>query len=145
MKTPLLIAALILGLMPRVTHAQGDDALLKTLNAVNQRSIEAWRNHDRAGFAAPFAPEMVYLSSDGIFKLSDILDGLMTCTVGEVSLRNQQVRSLSPTSAVLVSRQHQQVHCGDHDEPSELNNTLTFVKRDGEWRIVMRTDTQAAR
>lgn len=138
-----LFLGLTLGAFSPLAIAQTPTELLQTLSAANDHAVDAWRSQNRAAFADTFAPGALYVSSDGIFAVHDILDGLMTCTVGPVSGSKQQVKSVTDTTAVLVLRQHQQVTCSGHQEPSEINSTQTFVKLNGKWKVALRTDTPA--
>ena len=140
--TLVLNVALAATFLP-VAQAQQDERLLKELSAANDRAVDAWRHHDREAFAAAFVPDALYVSADGTFWFREILDGLMTCTVGPISSEKQEARSISPDVAVLVSRQHQQVTCMGHQEPADLNSSQTFVRVNGQWRVALRTDTPA--
>ena len=91
------------------------------------------------------SPDLLYLGHTGRFTFEEMFSDMPgapgPCLLGSFKVTDPQLRALSADSAVLTYHLHQQSKCNDVPEPSELNASDAFVKINGEWRIVVHTET----
>ena len=147
--TALVLCSLALMVPSPRTRAQAppssNGALKATLLGRGDEMMAAWKRHDSAGITATFAPDFVYVGSDALGSDVDAtLKVLMACTVSSYRIAASSLKQLSPTTAVLLTRQEQQITCFGHPLPAVMNMTDTYVERDGKWLILIHTEAAAS-
>lgn len=118
-----------------------DDALKAVLLARGDDFMSAWKKHDRAGIVSTLAPEFVAVGGPALASgVDDTLKGLMGCDVASYHINDSALKRLSPTTAVLLTTQQQQITCSGHPAPALMYMTDTYVKREGKWVILIHTE-----
>ncbi len=118
--------------------ATSDDALKAILLRRGDEMMSAWKRHDSAGIASTFAPDFVQVGGHAMAIGADAtITALMSCNLTSYHITESVLKQLSPTAAVLITRQQQQLTCSGHPAPPVMNMTDTYVKRDGKWLILI--------
>ncbi len=121
------------------------EALKAVLLKRGDAMMAAWKRHDRAGVAATFARSFVYVGGDALATDKEAtLTGLMGCDLSSYRIAESSVKEISPSVAILLTRQEQQVTCGGQVLPVVMNMTDTYVKQGGNWVILMHTESPVA-
>jgi hypothetical protein len=117
------------------------DALKDILLQRGDEMMAAWKRHDSAGIASTLAPDFVSVGGDAMATGFDAtIKGLMNCTLTSYRITESNLKQLSSTAAVLITRQEQQITCSGHPAPAVMNMTDTYVKRNGKWLILIHTE-----
>lgn len=105
--------------------------------------MAAWKAHDRAGLLSTLAPDFVAVGFGGSMTtdLDATIKALMGCELTSYRIADSSLKQLSPTVAVLITRQQQQITCSGHPAPASMDMTDTYVKRDGKWLILIHIET----
>ena len=115
--------------------------LKSTLLGRGDAMMAAWKKHDAAGIASTFAPDFIYVGAEGISMGADTtVKTLMNCALAGYSVEESALKQVSPTVAILITRQKQQLSCFGHPAPPVMNMSDTYVKRNGKWVILLHTE-----
>jgi uncharacterized protein (TIGR02246 family) len=115
-----------------------DDALKAVLLSRGDEMMAAWKKHDRAGIASVFSPDFIQIGGESmVVDRNTTLDGLMHCDLLSYRIAESSLKRLSPTAAVLITKQEQKITCFGQPAPPVMNMTDTYVKRDGRWLILI--------
>ena len=125
--------------------ATSDDAAIKQpIIAQVDAFMHAWQKRDATALAATMAPEFLYVSSQGVAPKDDVVAALThVCTLTTYSLSDIRLVRISPDSAAVVYKIHQNASCAGHADPPVVLNTDTLVRRDGQWLFLLTTSTSA--
>ena len=139
-----LCSLLSVAFLPQ-TRAQSttksDDALRTILLRKGDEFMAALKKHDRAGIASTLAPEFVAVGGTATATgVDETLKVLMSCDLMSYHIAESVLRQVSPTAAILITKQHQQITCFGHPAPVVVYATDTYVKRDGRWLILIHTE-----
>ena len=108
--------------------ARPEDTLKAHLLEKGDEMMAAWKKHDSAGIASTFAPDFVYVGGDAVFQdASATLKVLANCNVTSYHILESRLKQLSPTAAVLITKQQQEISCFGHPAPPVMNMTDTYV------------------
>jgi hypothetical protein len=109
---------------------KSDDALKSVLLKRGDEMMSARMRHDSAGIASVFAPDFVQVTGEAMAVGVDAtIKSLMNCNLTSYHITESSLNMLSPTAAVLITRQQQQITCFGHPAPPVMNMTGTYVKR----------------
>ena len=123
-------------------QANKDSSLQRDLLAISNQFMVDWQKHDTAALGALMAPEFMYVASHGPVPRAGVVDGLMNhCTLASYKIGEPQMLQAGADSAVLIYSIHQDLTCFRQPESPDVQNTDTFVRRDGRWLLVMTTST----
>jgi uncharacterized protein (TIGR02246 family) len=136
-----LCSLAILASLSQARGPSGDksDASLKSvLLKRDNEMMSAWMRHDSAGIASIFAPDFVQVSGEAmVIGVDATIKSLMNCNLTSYHITESSLKKLSPTAAVLITKQEQQIFCFGHPAPPVMNMTDTYIKRDGKWLILI--------
>ena len=121
--------------------------LRETLIALERSAWEAWKRKDASWFRNTLLPDAAYLSGTGVSSREEIARQIETdsCRVDGFTLRNQEVRSLSPDVALLTLRATSDVTCGDRPIHADAWSSTVFVRDGGGWKVAFHQETDAPR
>ena len=121
--------------------ALSNQALRDVLLKRNDEFMSAWKRHDPARMAAAFDPEFLSVGGRSMTAgLDATMKGLLGCTLTSYHIPDSRLLQLSPTMAILITRQQQEISCSGHPAPPVVDTTDTYVKRNGRWVIIMHTE-----
>ena len=143
--SPLIVFSLLALLLPfqlkGQSIAKSNDALKDVLLKRNDEFMSAWKRHDRAAITSTLAPEFLNVGGNGMATgLDATLNRLLSCTLTSYHPTESRLLQLSPTAAVIIARQQQEISCSGHPAPPVVDATDTYVKRNGRWLIIMHTE-----
>jgi hypothetical protein len=90
-------------------------------------------------------PDYLYIQPKGVIwsreeNLASLESGV---AFSSIEIKNQQVRKLSPTSAVIVARVLIEAVAGEQNLSTETLTSSVWVKQDGKWLAQLHTSTMA--
>ena len=141
----LLLAALAFALIPVLglsLHAQpaaSDGALQQKLEGLRKTAMNAWQSKDAATLTNTMAEDFQFIGPYGVLSREMWLGGLTHCSVATYSIVQEQLKSLTPDSALLIFRLDYSGDCDGATISVKSMVTDTFVRRDGRWWIVNTT------
>jgi len=120
-----------------------DDVLRARLLGIEQQLFDGWKAKRLEPFEENLAEDALVFSEYGVFDRATQLEqqkgANQRCTVGQVTLRDAEVRRISADTALLLYVVDQQAKCGGGSAPSPVRNATLYVRRNGRWQIVLRT------
>jgi hypothetical protein len=124
---------------------KANDALKAVLLKRGDEFMSAWKKHDSAGIASTLAPDFVAVGGEAMATgLDATMKALMSCDLTSYRITDSALKQLSPTAAVLITKQQQQITCFGHPAPLVMYMTDTYVKRDGKWSILIHIEAAPA-
>jgi hypothetical protein len=121
--------------------------LLETLLAVEKEFWEGWKNKKPEAFRSNVRDDGFFYGEYGmtpkaeIYK--DMVQSVNSCTVNSYSLENASVVQLDAHAALLLYVAHQIATCGGEPVEPVMNGVSAYVKQDGRWINVMRSEVPA--
>ena len=112
--------------------------------------LQAWQKliglqPDVEGFHQLVAPDFIYIEDDGTFHtLEENLAILRQCSFSSFSIRDPQVRWLSPTSAVIFYHLYLDGVYKGRKIPDDYESTNVWIKRNGKWVIQLYSEALVA-
>ena len=112
--------------------------------------LQAWQKligpqPDVEGFRQLVASDFIYIEDDGTFhSLEENLAILHQCSFSSFSIRDPQVRWLSPTSAVIFYHLNLEGIYRGHKIPDDYESTNVWIKRNGKWVIQLYSEALVA-
>lgn len=137
-----LTVALLL-LVPACLVAQAPRPLVETLSDLSTRQLAAWQRHDKVAYLAVRDPAFMYVGPLGIIEPGHPVDNLMRCEVASFALTRTQAVRVDGNTAILIAELHQEATCFGMKQPAVVNMTETYVRRNGDWRLLLHTDAPA--
>jgi hypothetical protein len=139
MKTPTTCAVLAVSLL--ATAQSGPTVPLQNdLFAVSNEFMVRWQKHDTVGLAALLSPAFIYVGPNGPIPRRVVVNDVGThCDLKSYRLGTPQMLQTSSESAVLIYSIHQDLTCFGHPQPTDVENTDTFIRQGGRWVLVMTT------
>ena len=119
----------------------------ETIIAIERGAWEAWQRKDASYFRNTLMPDAAYVSAVGVNNREEIAKQIETdaCKVDGFTLRNEQVRSLSPDVALLTLRATSNVTCASGPVHSDVWSSTLFVRDGDAWRVAGHQETDAQR
>ena len=137
----LAILCLIPAAQAQTAPATPADDLQQTLLATSQGLFTAYQQMDQGTFQSVIAPNFLYVSKQGIFDAEGLAGAVQSCTLKTFKLTAPQARLLSPTSAVLVYKAHQEASCMGKPEPKDFYVTDAFILKGNTWLLSVHTES----
>ena len=137
-----LLALLALWLSPTLissVHAQSkapDGALQQKLEGLRRQALNAWMHNDVPTLKNIMATDFQLIGSFGVTSRDGWLAVLPQCSLSAYSIGQEQLKSLTPDSAMLILKVDYSSVCPGTPNPAKSIITDTFVRRDGKWWIV---------
>lgn len=106
--------------------------------------MDYWKKGDSERLANILAADFVYASPQGAASRAVALDVIGHCQLVSFAFSHVQMLRLSADSAVLIYTLNQDLTCFGQKDPAVTLNSDTFVRRRGQWKIVLTTQTTLA-
>jgi hypothetical protein len=138
-----LLAALCLtpALQAQTTPTTPPDDLQQSLLATTQGLYTAYQQMDQGTFLSVVAPNFLFVSRQGIFDAEGLAGAVQSCTLKTFKLSAPRARLLSPTSALLLFKVHQEASCMGKPEPADFYVTDAFIRKGDTWLISVHTES----
>lgn len=117
-------------------------ALTTQLAGLERQLYEDWKAKRLDAFERNLADDAVALGEYGAFDKSTQLrfqKGASNCDVKDFTLSEIEVKDIAPDVELLIYRVDQNAECGVTSVPTPLRNATLYVKRKGQWKVVVRT------
>jgi hypothetical protein len=124
-----------------------DGDMLETLLAAEKEFWEAWKNKKPEAFRSNVRDDGFFYGEYGMTPKAKIYEEMVqavnSCTVNSYSLEDARVVSLDANTALLLYVAHQNATCGGEPVEPVMNGVSAYVKQDGRWINVMRSEVPA--
>lgn len=125
--------------------ASGD--LLETLLAAEKEFWEGWKNKKPEAFRNNVRDDGFFYGEYGMTPKTKIYEEMLqsvnSCTVNSYSLEGASVVPLDANAALLLYVAHQNATCGGEPVEPVMNGVSAYVKQEGRWINVMRSEVPA--
>ncbi len=144
MKTAATLLAFLFA-VPVIAQAKPD--LTDTINKQEDKLWASFSKGDTTALSTLLLPDYLHVE-DTILGRDIVLQFLKQCTMQNVSLKDRQVRVLTPDSALIVYTTHEDFTCGGAMKIEQMNyatNAMSvWVRRDGTWMLQAHTEVPLA-
>jgi len=117
-----------------------DPSVQNALAAIANDFMVAWQKQDMATISNILAPDFLFVGPHGVKTRTYTLNVLTHCTLGNFTLQDFQMRQTSADSAILLYTIHRDLTCFGKKDLENTLNTDTFLRKNGQWSIVLTTE-----
>ena len=124
--------------------AQSADSLQQTLLAKVNDFHLSHQHVDQDLLFKTISSSLLYIAHTGRYTLDEMFSpgsAQVSCVLGSFKVTEPQMRTLGTDAAVLTYHLHQQATCNDKPEPPDLIATDALTRVNGEWLILVHTET----